>query len=125
MQALTYWPEQRQLDGFNQVEFVNKNNMEAQNLREDKSIPSVSTCLYSTPRHIIRNMSQAFSGVVITGDRSWGRVPVASPSSQKLTLHSMSEIFGSVKYFLTHTQYTLYLIIPPTMQSSGVWVPLI
>ena len=53
-------------------------------------------------------------------------VPVGSPSSLKVTLHSMSEICENVKYFLTHIQHTIYLINPPTMQSSialpGVWV---
>ena len=42
IQPLTYWPEQQQKYVSHQVEFVDKNNFEAQSPRRDTSIPSVS-----------------------------------------------------------------------------------
>ena len=43
IQPLTYWPKQQHKYGFNQVEFVNKNSLEAQNPRRDTNIMSVCT----------------------------------------------------------------------------------
>ena len=48
IQPLTYWPEKQQKCVFHQVEFVNKNNFEAQNPRRDTSIPSVGAGLLKT-----------------------------------------------------------------------------
>ena len=45
IQPLTYWPEQQQKYVVHQVEFVDNNNLEAQNPRRDTSIPSVSAGL--------------------------------------------------------------------------------
>ena len=45
IQPLTYWPEQQQKDVFHQVEFVDKNNLEAQTPRRDASIFSASAGL--------------------------------------------------------------------------------
>ena len=45
IQPLTYWPEQQQKYVFHLIEFVDKNNLEAQNPWSDTGFPSVNAGL--------------------------------------------------------------------------------
>ena len=45
VRPLTYWTEQQKKDVFHQVEFVDKNYLEAQNPRRDTGVLSVSAGL--------------------------------------------------------------------------------